>query len=69
MPFRTGVGIIRLMGVSAYQEIKSLLGRLYLDDPRPWLVGLSGGKDSTMIASLIVETVASIPESPHSEVR
>jgi hypothetical protein len=30
--------------MSAYQEIKNALRRLYLEDNRPWLVGYSGGK-------------------------
>jgi len=30
--------------------------------PRPWLVGFSGGIDSTMVASLIVQIVAAIPD-------
>ena len=50
------------MGASSYTEIKDSLRRLYLEDPRPWLVGFSGGKDSTMVASLIVEVVAGIPD-------
>jgi DNA sulfur modification protein DndC len=50
------------MDATSYQDIKSSLRQLYLDDPRPWLVGFSGGKDSTMLASLIVEVVAGIPD-------
>jgi len=50
------------MGVSAYRQIIQSLQRLYTEDDRPWLVGFSGGKDSTMVASLIVETVAGIPD-------
>ncbi len=50
------------MGASSYSDIKDSLRLLYLEDPRPWLVGFSGGKDSTMLASLIVEVVAGIPE-------
>ena len=38
-----------------FQEIKDALRQLYLEDKRPWLVGFSGGKDSTMLASLIFE--------------
>lgn len=51
------------MGVPVYQEIKDSLRRLYLEleDDRPWLVGFSGGKDSSMVASLVVEVVAGIP--------
>ncbi len=51
------------MGASSYSDIKDSLRHLYLDDPRPWLVGFSGGKDSTMLASLIVEVVAAIPDN------
>ena len=50
------------MGASSYSDIKDSLRHLYLEDPRPWLVGFSGGKDSTMLASLIVEVVADIPD-------
>jgi tRNA(Ile)-lysidine synthase TilS/MesJ len=39
---------------SKYNEISDSLKALYLEDPRPWLVGFSGGKDSTMVASLVV---------------
>jgi len=44
-----------------FQEIKASLERLYREDKRPWLVGFSGGKDSTMLASLIFDAVLSIP--------
>lgn len=44
-----------------YSEIKERLKELYTGDERPWLVGFSGGKDSTMVASLVYETVLSIP--------
>lgn len=46
---------------AGYGPLLDGLRALYLDDPRPWLVGFSGGKDSTMVASLIFEAVASIP--------
>ena len=49
------------MDTNTYEDIKSALRRLYLEDDRPWLVGFSGGKDSTMLASLIFETVLSFP--------
>ena len=48
------------MESNAYRDIRDLLGQLYLEDERPWLVGFSGGKDSTMVASLIFDTVLSI---------
>jgi DNA sulfur modification protein DndC len=49
------------MATTAYQEIKESLRQLYLDDPRPWLVGFSGAKDSTMVASLVFDAVLSVP--------
>ena len=50
------------MDATSYPTSKALSASVYLDDPRPWLVGFSGGKDSTMLASLIVEVVAGIPD-------
>jgi len=47
--------------VTIFQDIKDSLRRLYLDDERPWLVGFSGGKDSTMLASLVFDAILSIP--------
>ena len=44
-----------------FPEIKSSLEQLYREDQRPWLVGFSGRKDSTMLASLIFDVVLSIP--------
>src|ERR1700679_4179095 len=44
-----------------YTEIKETITQLYLEDERPWLVGFSGGKDSSLLISLIVEVVVNIP--------
>lgn len=44
-----------------YSKLTEALRSLYLEDPRPWLVGFSGGKDSTLVAELIFEAAASIP--------
>jgi DNA sulfur modification protein DndC len=49
------------MTVSASQEIKASPRQLYQDDPRPWLVGFSGSKDSTMVASLTFDAVLGAP--------
>lgn len=46
---------------SAFTLIKEHLRSLYLEDPRPWLIGFSGGKDSTLLAALIFEAVLTIP--------
>jgi DNA sulfur modification protein DndC len=48
------------MTASIYQDIKGARSQLYIQDPRPWLVGFSGGKDSTMLASLIFDAILSI---------
>ena len=47
--------------MSTYQEIKDSLVDLYRSDERPWLVGFSGGKDSTMLASLVFDAMLAIP--------
>ena len=46
---------------TTYQDIKASLHQLYLEDDRPWLVGFSGGKDSTMLASIVFDTLLSLP--------
>lgn len=46
---------------STYRGIIESLRELYLADPRPWLVGFSGGKDSTLVAALVFEAVLAIP--------
>jgi DNA sulfur modification protein DndC len=43
------------------KEILEKLQHLYKTDNRPWVVGYSGGKDSTMIVSLVFEAVAALP--------
>ncbi|HXF75816.1 MAG TPA: phosphoadenosine phosphosulfate reductase family protein, partial [Methylomirabilota bacterium] len=49
------------MPPNIYQNIKSSLAELYTNDERPWLVGFSGGKDSTMLAALVFDAVLSVP--------
>ena len=44
-----------------YLDIKASLRQLYLNDERPWIVGFSGGKDSTLVAVMIFDAVLSIP--------
>jgi DNA sulfur modification protein DndC len=47
--------------MAAFQDIKAGPRRLYLEDERRWLVGFSGGKDSTMLTSLIFDAILSVP--------
>src|SRR5258708_7417496 len=49
------------MPVTAYRDIKESLRQLYLEDNRPWLVGFSGGKDSSMGASLVFDAGLAVP--------
>jgi tRNA(Ile)-lysidine synthase TilS/MesJ len=44
-----------IMTTHHYSTIRENLKQLYLEDSRPWLVGFSGGKDSSMVASLIFD--------------
>lgn len=44
-----------------FPEIESSLRDLYLVDPKPWLVGFSGGKDSTLVTHLVFNAINAIP--------
>lgn len=55
------------MAAIAYQDIKNSLRQLYLEDNRPWLVGFSGGKDSTMLASLVFDAALSVPPAERTK--
>jgi len=50
-----------------YNIIREGLKDLYVSDQRPWIVGFSGGKDSTMVASLIYEAVSGIPQEQRTK--
>lgn len=45
-----------------FKDILDNLRDQYVNDSRPWLVGFSGGKDSTLVAAMIFSTILSIPE-------
>lgn len=47
-----------------FEEIKEEIVDQYLNDdnPRPWIVGFSGGKDSTLMLQLVWYAIKSIPE-------
>ena len=50
-------------------EIKEHIKELYLSDTIPWIVGYSGGKDSTAVLQLIWETLSELDKSQlHKEV-
>lgn len=56
--YANGIGT---MSDLVYLDIKASLRQLYLNDERPWIVGFSGGKDSTLVAVMIFDAVLSIP--------
>lgn len=39
------------------QEIREEIKQIYLCDPRPWVIGYSGGKDSTLVLQLVYESL------------
>jgi len=43
------------------EEVKSNIRRLYAEDDLPWIVGYSGGKDSTAVLQLVWHAVSEIP--------
>ena len=47
---------------SEFEDIISEMTYVYKHDDRPWIIGYSGGKDSSLLVSLTIETVLRIPE-------
>lgn len=41
--------------------------QLYEEDARPWVIGYSGGKDSTMLVSLIFEAIKQLPHNARNK--
>ena len=51
------------------EQIRQVIKELYLSDQIPWIVGYSGGKDSTATLQLIWEVLSSIDKKDrHKEV-
>lgn len=51
------------------EERKKLIQAVYLNDNRPWVIGYSGGKDSTVITDLILTAISELPKSKlHKEI-
>ncbi|HRS96497.1 MAG TPA: DNA phosphorothioation system sulfurtransferase DndC, partial [Candidatus Latescibacteria bacterium] len=46
-----------------YNRIASDLREAYLADQRPWVVGFSGGKDSTALLEMVWYVMIRLPES------
>lgn len=52
-----------------FDDITEEMKMVYLHDKRPWMIGFSGGKDSTILVSLVYEMIESLsPEQRHKQV-
>ncbi len=47
---------------SEFEAIIDEMTYVYKHDSRPWLIGYSGGKDSSLLVSLVIEVVTRLPE-------
>lgn len=52
---------------AAFEEIIEEMTFVYKHDNRPWLIGYSGGKDSSLLVTLVVETVARLEEDERTK--
>lgn len=48
--------------IQEYIDIKEEMKKVYLHDKRPWMIGYSGGKDSTLLCQLVFEMLEELPE-------
>lgn len=55
------------MKFECFEEIIKEMIYVYKHDTRPWLIGYSGGKDSTLLVSLVIETVLRIEEKQRTK--
>ena len=47
---------------NVYEDLLEEIRYVYLSDDRPWIIGYSGGKDSTTVTKLVYEMLQSLPE-------
>lgn len=58
------------MSKSKYQVFEDIIQEMimvYRHDNRPWLIGYSGGKDSTLLVTLVFRAVSRIPEQERTK--
>lgn len=48
---------------SKFEESKSLVKEVYLMDERPWVIGFSGGKDSTALTQIVFDALSELEPS------
>ena len=50
-----------------FEEVIKEMKVVYKHDNRPWIIGYSGGKDSSLLVSLVIETINRIPEEQRTK--
>ena len=50
-----------------FEEVINEMEVVYKHDDRPWIIGYSGGKDSSLLVSLVIETINRIPEEQRTK--
>lgn len=54
---------------NSIEDIYSEMKMVYLNDKRPWIIGYSGGKDSTVVVQLVFQMLLDLPkEQRHKQV-
>ena len=48
---------------------KGIIKQYYLEDDRPWAIGFSGGKDSSLVVKLVLGAIKQIPEQSRKPIR
>jgi len=48
-------------------ELIAEVQMVYSMDQRPWVVGFSGGKDSTVVTQLVFQAIATLPEEKRTK--
>lgn len=46
---------------SKFNESRELVKEVYLADDRPWVIGFSGGKDSTALVQIVFQALSELP--------
>ena len=49
------------------QKLYAVIQRIYLEDDIPWVVGYSGGKDSTAALQVVWNALSEIPEEQRNK--
>ena len=46
---------------AVFEDIIQEMSLVYQHDQRPWMIGFSGGKDSTLLCQLVFEMIERLP--------